>query len=76
MRGFHAHRCKGAVLHEVIPATVVPTYASDELSLSTMVLDAIDLPAAIDRQSVASVASEHSAPPPFDLVVTLRRLVI
>jgi hypothetical protein len=63
-------------VHVVIPATVVSIHAADDLNLAALALDAIDLPTVISNEAVELAASDHSFPPPFDLVVTLRRLVI
>jgi hypothetical protein len=74
--GINGHHCKGFARHEVIPATVVSVHMADGPGFSDRVLDTIHLPATITEESVGLIALEHSTPPPSDLVVLLRRLII
>ena len=72
----HTHRCIGAALREVVPAILDSADTRNELNVSTAVLDAIDLPAAVDEAILHVMAVMHASAPPGDLVVNLRRLLI
>lgn len=74
--GFRGHPCKTIAIHEVIPATVVVVHAGDDLNLTALNLDTIDLPIVANQPSYGHNASAFLDAPPKDLVVTLRRLVI
>ena len=72
----HSNACNCASNHEIVPATVGSLYASNDLSCSAFNLSDIDLPEATSQRTLGTVASGQSLPPPADLVIQLRRLVI
>jgi hypothetical protein len=73
--GLYEHRCKPAVLHEVVPATVATTHApADELSNVLPHNGNWFAPVPADRAGFQLLA--HHALPPPDLIVQLHRLVI
>jgi hypothetical protein len=72
----YGSRCKVAVVHEIIPATLVTVYTWDELSLSASDFDTIDFPVTTSQPRICDISIACNGPPPSDLVVTLRRLVI
>jgi len=63
-------------VHDVIPATVVTAHAGLELPSSESALDSIDVPIMVNQSGMGHVRFLNLGPPPSDLVVTLRRLVI
>jgi hypothetical protein len=70
------HHCIGAIQREVIPVTLVSSYvAANEVSKFAVASSAIDLLPAYSPTATIYL-TEHSAPPPYDRVVTLRRLLI
>lgn len=72
----HGPHCKVIVVHEVIPATVVSVHNGNDLNFSVLDLDTIDLPIVVNQLGIGDTGLACLGPPPRDLVVTLRRLVI
>jgi hypothetical protein len=72
---WQGHRCTSIVVHDVIPVTVAPSADVADLHSSIFVLpDYILSPSS--SQSFGQAVDFDTGPPPADLVVTLRRLVI
>jgi hypothetical protein len=72
---WQGHRCTSIVVHDVIPVTVAPAVDVADLHASIFVLPDYFLPPT-SSQSLGQAVDFDTGPPPDDLVVTLRRLVI
>ena len=73
--GVHGHRCRGAVLHEVIPATVVAAQPATDVGFQMLLLGAADF-IGVGREATDFLRADRLTTAPPDLVVQLHRLLI
>ena len=75
-RGFRDHHCTKIVLESGESVISVAPYFGDQLNFATVLPPSLDLPFNYDIAAREHVFSFDSGPPPCDVVVTLRRLII
>jgi hypothetical protein len=77
-RGHRVNRCPCCtpVVHEAIPTIIKSSQLLDVQPLPALVVAAIELPSSLAIAAIGHQIDFDTGPPPDDLVITLRRLVI
>lgn len=75
-RGFRDHHCTKIVLESSESVISAVPHFGDQLDFAAVLPPALDLPFNYDIAAREHVFSFDSGPPPCDVVVTLRRLII
>jgi hypothetical protein len=70
------HHCKSIALYEVIRFTAASSADAGDLHASIFTLADLTSPALLDHSRAGLTVDFNTGPPPNDLVVTLRRLIL